>query len=307
MKRRLLIDDHDIARRGVMLLLLLLLLPCMVNRADASTESSKIPASTIADVEIHMSYLISAAERNRLLTIVKACGTGHSNQVRGVVLSDAGIELIAPYAEEGTVFTGTLRWQKEQQVARDRTDERAGAALRVRELLQVQMQLGDQIVTLQRQAQDGATELRVLQQGKQVLDTDEVSHAAALRERPGAVRSDLAGGRGIALGTFCHRQAGSGQEPAMSAAAHRFRLKLYVAGDSAALRKARLNLTKLLLELQLYAELMVIDVFADFDLALQQPVFVTPALVVCYDTRRQTLVGDVSKTEPVVATLRALM
>ncbi len=92
-----------------------------------------------------------------------------------------------------------------------------------------------------------------------------------------------------------------------AAAASRLRLELYGAGDSAASRSARLNLDKLLLDLQLDVELLVIDVLSDFERALQQHVLVTPELIVCSAAQRQMLVGDLSQTESVLATLRALM
>jgi circadian clock protein KaiC len=56
-----------------------LLMPCIVSRSDFDTESSDIHASTMADVWIHLSCLVRAGERNRLLTVVKARGTAHSN------------------------------------------------------------------------------------------------------------------------------------------------------------------------------------------------------------------------------------
>jgi circadian clock protein KaiC len=52
-------------------------------------------------------------ERNRALTVVKSRGTGHSNQVRELILSDEGITLSDVYSAGGSVLMGTLRWEKE--------------------------------------------------------------------------------------------------------------------------------------------------------------------------------------------------
>jgi len=60
--------------------------------------------STIADTWIHLNYLVQAGERNRGLSIIKSRGTAHSNQVRELILSDAGVTLADIY---------TAGWEKE--------------------------------------------------------------------------------------------------------------------------------------------------------------------------------------------------
>ncbi len=69
--------------------------------------------STLADTWIHLNYLVQSGERNRALSIIKARGTAHSNQVRELVLSDTGITLADIYTSGGEVLMGTLRWEKE--------------------------------------------------------------------------------------------------------------------------------------------------------------------------------------------------
>ena len=70
--------------------------------------------STLADTWVHLSYLVQAGERNRALSIIKSRGTAHSNQVRELILSDAGVEVADIYTAGGEVLMGTLRWEKEQ-------------------------------------------------------------------------------------------------------------------------------------------------------------------------------------------------
>lgn len=72
--------------------------------------------ATIVDTWIHLSYLSQGGERNRALNIMKSRGTGHSNQVRELILSDDGINLADVYAAKGEVLTGTARWEKEQEL-----------------------------------------------------------------------------------------------------------------------------------------------------------------------------------------------
>jgi circadian clock protein KaiC len=94
---------------------------------------SSLRISTLADTWIHLSYLVQAGERNRALSIIKSRGTAHSNQVRELTLSDAGVTLADAYTADGEVLMGTLRWEKERldRVAHDAA-EVASTVKRVR-------------------------------------------------------------------------------------------------------------------------------------------------------------------------------
>ncbi len=70
--------------------------------------------SALVDTWIHLSYLIQSGERNRGLSIVKSRGTAHSNQVRELIMSDAGVTLTDTYTAGGEVLMGTQRWEKER-------------------------------------------------------------------------------------------------------------------------------------------------------------------------------------------------
>lgn len=103
-----------------------LLLTALSETDDAQVEATDLQVSTIADTWIHLSYLVRSGERNRALTIIKSRGTAHSNQVRELVLSDAGPTLTDVYSAGGEVLMGTLRWEKEAEEgarkARHRTE-----------------------------------------------------------------------------------------------------------------------------------------------------------------------------------------
>ena len=97
-----------------------------INEGDVpETEATDLQISTIADTWIHLSYLIRSGERNRALTIIKSRGTWHSNQVRELVLSDAGPMLADVYTAGGEVLMGTLRWEKEGEERAKTTQRRA--------------------------------------------------------------------------------------------------------------------------------------------------------------------------------------
>jgi circadian clock protein KaiC len=93
-------------------------------------EQTPLNLSTIADAWLHVSYLSQGGERNRSLTIIKARGTSHSNQVRELVLSDKGVTLTDVYSVGGEVLMGTLRWEKENDLRRSRVVAKSAVTLR---------------------------------------------------------------------------------------------------------------------------------------------------------------------------------
>jgi circadian clock protein KaiC len=109
-------------------------LVCTGLLGEASMEgSSSLQISKLADTWIHLNYLVQAGERNRGMSIIKSRGTAHSNQVRELVLSDAGVTVTDTYTADGEVLMGTLRWEKEsaERVAKE-IGEVAGKLKRVR-------------------------------------------------------------------------------------------------------------------------------------------------------------------------------
>ena len=89
----------------------------------STDEATATGISTIADTWIHVSYVVQDGERNRALTIVKSRGTGHSNQVRELTLSDEGVTLTDVFVAQGKVLMGVARWEweQEEQAAKKRT------------------------------------------------------------------------------------------------------------------------------------------------------------------------------------------
>jgi circadian clock protein KaiC len=86
----------------------------LLDEMHGQTQSgTPLQISTLADTWIHLNYLVQAGERNRGLSIVKSRGTAHSNQVRELILSDAGVTLADIYTAGGEVLMGALRWEKE--------------------------------------------------------------------------------------------------------------------------------------------------------------------------------------------------
>jgi circadian clock protein KaiC len=110
-----------------------LLCTSLLDEMSHRTESgNSLQLSTMADTWIHLDYLVQAGERNRGLSIIKSRGTAHSNQVRELILSDAGVTLADIYTAGGEVLMGTLRWEKES--AERLTKETAEVAARLKRL-----------------------------------------------------------------------------------------------------------------------------------------------------------------------------
>lgn len=86
---------------------------------DRLSEETESHVSTVADVWLNLTYNINEGERNRALTVIKARGMAHSNQVRELILSDDGPELADVYIAGGSVLMGTARIKKEQEVEED--------------------------------------------------------------------------------------------------------------------------------------------------------------------------------------------
>ena len=96
----------------------------------STDEATATGISTIADTWIHLSYVVQDGERNRALTIVKSRGTGHSNQVRELTLSDEGVTLTDVFMAQGKVLMGVARWEWEQEerAAQERTTVRRSSS-----------------------------------------------------------------------------------------------------------------------------------------------------------------------------------
>ena len=106
----------------------------LIEGDDPHVEATELQISTIADTWIHLSYLVRSGERNRALTIVKSRGTWHSNQVRELMLSEAGPTLTDVYSAGGEVLMGTLRREKEVEESARKKQRRVDFDRKQREL-----------------------------------------------------------------------------------------------------------------------------------------------------------------------------
>ena len=84
---------------------------------DPEGEATQGQVSTLADSWIVLDYNVRGGERNRSLSIVKSRGTGHSNQQRELLISDAGPDLADIYENGSEVLMGTARVTRELEDA----------------------------------------------------------------------------------------------------------------------------------------------------------------------------------------------
>jgi len=87
---------------------------CTSLTTEGGVSGTLLRISTVADTWIHLNFF-NGGERNRGLTIYKSRGTKHSNQVRELILSDAGVSLATQYTGSGEMLMGTMRWEKERE------------------------------------------------------------------------------------------------------------------------------------------------------------------------------------------------
>lgn len=137
-------------------------LTSVVTTGVLDIENSDTHVSTMADNWIHLSYQVRGGERNRALTVVKARGTGHSNQVRELILSDAGVTLTDVFAEKGEVLMGSMRSQKENAMEHAREVARREDARKVRELESGAAELDGSIVRMQHELDERRRQLTLL-------------------------------------------------------------------------------------------------------------------------------------------------
>ena len=78
-----------------------------------STEVTEIGISSVVDNWLLLRDVELSGERNRVMYVLKARGTAHSNQVREFLLTDRGIQLLPAYVGASGVLTGSARLAQE--------------------------------------------------------------------------------------------------------------------------------------------------------------------------------------------------
>ena len=154
---------------------------------DPHLETTTLHVSTIADSWIQLSYALLDGERNRALSIVKSRGSKHSNQLRELIFSDAGITLAEPYIGGGKVLMGALRVEKENGQRKEASRKRHEIDGKRRELEQIMKERDHQIEAAQRDLRDRCEQLEVLEIAEQTSAAESTQREDdVVRKRDGA-------------------------------------------------------------------------------------------------------------------------
>jgi circadian clock protein KaiC len=149
---------------------------CLINGLSSEDEATATGAATIADTWIHLSYVVQDGERNRALTIVKSRGTGHSNQVRELTLSDDGVTLTDVFVAQGKVLMGVARWEWEQEGQASKKRSHVATELKRRQLQVAQAEAVARVQVIQTEMEARNAEIAVLAvatgQASKLLATD---------------------------------------------------------------------------------------------------------------------------------------
>ena len=130
----------------------------------STDEATATGISTIADTWIHLSYVVQDGERNRALTIVKSRGTGHSNQVRELSLSDDGVTLTDVFVAQGKVLMGVARWEWEQEGRAARQRSKVATEHRTLQLRLSQAEAAARLLVVQTEMEARAAEIKLLKE-----------------------------------------------------------------------------------------------------------------------------------------------
>jgi circadian clock protein KaiC len=128
----------------------------------STDEATATGISTIADTWIHLSYVVQDGERNRALTIVKSRGTGHSNQVRELTLSNDGVTLTDVFVAQGKVLMGVARWEWEQEELAGARRTKVAAELKRLQLQLAQAEAAARLQVVQTEMEARSAEIAVL-------------------------------------------------------------------------------------------------------------------------------------------------
>lgn len=164
-----------------------------LTHGDGAVEATDTTISSLIDTWLLLRDMEVHGERNRVLYVLKARGTPHSNQVREFLITPRGIELVDVYIGADRVLTGSARMAQEAKeraatLAREQEAER-----RRRDFERRRQALEAQIAALRAELESGEDEIRQAvaeARGREAQLTQDRADMARVR------RADRDGARG---------------------------------------------------------------------------------------------------------------
>lgn len=167
----------------------------LLDTTENIDEATPIHISTIADAWIHLSYVIHAGERNRALSIIKARGTKHSNQVRELILSDEGVTITDPYTAAGEVLMGAMRMQKEHAEHEEENQRQTQMEMKRLEIEYAQAELGAKLDLLKHELEMKNSELKLLAKSEENRKHRLTEHITDIQKQRTAGKNNKPRGR----------------------------------------------------------------------------------------------------------------
>ncbi len=141
-------------------------LTCMlINQSEGSQDAfaiSGIGISSIIDTIVFLRYVENRGEINRILLVLKARGSKHSNQQREFLITDKGIDIVDVYMGEEGVMTGTSRQVQESRDELDRRKKLLDIKLQDREVARRRAALETQRAVMEAELEAAKMELERL-------------------------------------------------------------------------------------------------------------------------------------------------
>ncbi|WP_206772385.1 circadian clock protein KaiC [Salinisphaera shabanensis] len=134
-----------------------------LSSAQAQASDMESHLANIVDVWIGVDYCIGEGERNRALSVIKARGINHSNQIRELTLDDNGPGLADVYIASGQMLMGSARLREEQEFELRLRDEQQAHERDRRRVEAGITQTQEQIATLTNQLDKQRLELEQLE------------------------------------------------------------------------------------------------------------------------------------------------
>jgi circadian clock protein KaiC len=149
-------------------------------------EQTDVGVSSLMDTWLLLRESEVNGERNRTLYVIKSRGMNHSNQLREVLITGEGIQLVDVYLGPGGALTGAARQAQEAQ-------ERASSVLRQQEIARRQRDLERRRQALEARIEALRLEFEVEAEEAERLITQEQAREERLRED----RIEMAKRRGV--------------------------------------------------------------------------------------------------------------
>jgi circadian clock protein KaiC len=160
------------------------LFTALISARNGQLEMTEEGVSSLVDNWISVRDLEGVGERNRGLSILKARGMSHSNQVREFLVTDHGIQLLDVIIGPAGIITGAGRFTQRIQEEAQRVVKQHEAARRDRELERKRRVLEATIANLRTEFETVEEELRRVSHEEHLRDN-------ALRDGRSALATGL--------------------------------------------------------------------------------------------------------------------